>query len=104
MGSRGGRRIRVNVFQNINTKDVVIGVDSLDKELSNNMKDGVRVWVPIYRTKVKSGQRPSQAFKDLQWRFHDLEFISFGSPAANVVEYLANDMNLTKGKRLSSQK
>lgn len=104
MGSRGGRRIRINAYQHINTKDMVIGCDSLDKELSNNIQNGVRVWVPIYRTKVKSGQRPKQAIKDFNFGMMDRDLVAMSDVAKFAVEYFASDMNLTKQKRLNSQK
>ena len=104
MGSRGGRRIRINAYQHINTKDMVIGVDSLDKELTNNARDGVRVWVPVYRTKVKCGQRPIQAIRDFNFSMMDRDLVEMADVAKFAVEYFASDMNLTKDKRLSSQK
>lgn len=104
MGSRGGRRIRINAYQNITTKDIVLGCESLDKELSNCNNENVRVWVKVYRTKPERGQRPEQAIKDFVWSMIDHGFIHTSSPANYAAEYWLKDMNLTKEKRLHSQK
>jgi hypothetical protein len=99
MGSRGGRRIRVNCYQYISTGEIVVGADMLDKELTNNRSDGVVVWTAIYRGKKK---RPENAVEDFVNFCLDRELIKMGS-ANYGFTYWLTDKNLTKSKRLSSQ-
>lgn len=102
MGSRGGKRIRVNVYQHITTQDVVLLCDELDKELSNNNKDGVRVWRRIYHTKPLRGQRPANVAEDFINFCLDNDLVN--PLAANYgAKYWLMDKNLTKDKRLHSQ-
>jgi len=98
LSSRGGKRIRVNAYQNTTTQDIVLGVDLLDKELTNGNTCGKRVWIPIYRGKA---QRPSQAVKCFVWHCIDSDLIRLDEPARFSVEYWARDMNLNKRKRVT---
>jgi len=102
MGSRGGKRIRVNVYQNITNQDMVLFCDELDKELSNNNVSGVRVWRRVYKTKPLRGQRPSNVVEDFNNFCLDRGYVKIWD-ANYGVKYWLEDKNLTKGKRLSSQ-
>lgn len=79
----------------------MLGSDLLDKELSNNDVNGNRYWLPLYRGKPR---RPKQAVKIFLFDCIDRGVITWGEPAAWSAEYWARDMNLTKDKRLLSQK
>lgn len=99
MGSRGGRRIRINIHQHITSKDIIIGADLLDKQLTNSRSDGVVVWNAVYRGKSK---RPENAVEDFVNFCLDRDYVK--PLSANYgAKYWLSDKNLTKGKRLSSQ-
>ena len=99
MGSRGGRRIRVNVYQHLNCSDIVIGADLLDKQLTNSRSDGVKVWTAVYRGKSK---RPDNAVEDFVNFCLDRDYVK--PLAANYgAKYWLLDKNLSNGKRLHSQ-
>lgn len=96
MGSRGGRRIRVNAFQHITTGEIIVGADLLDKELTHNRSDGVVVWSAIYRGKKK---RPDNAVEDFVNFCLDRDLVK--PLAANYgAKYWLMDKNLSKKKRL----
>jgi len=103
LGSRGGKRIRVNVYQNITTKDVVLFCDELNKEFSNGNKNGIRVWENIYKTKPIRGQRPENCVKEFVNFCLDRDLVK--PLSANYgAEYWLLDKNLTKKKRLEDDK
>jgi hypothetical protein len=95
MGSRAGRRIRVNVYRAEGSDEVIIGADLLDKQMSNC--NGKKVWIAIYRGKA---QRPSQAIKCFNFWAMSNAYIDYKDPASYSLEYWVKDMNLRK---LSSQ-
>ncbi len=102
MGSRGGKRIKVNVYQNITTQDVVLICDELDKELSNGNKNGIRVWNHVYKTKPIRGQRPVKAIQDFVDFCLDKDYIK-PINANYGAAYWLSDKNLTKRKRLEKE-
>lgn len=90
LGSRGGKRIRVNMYQLNNCSEIVIGADLLDKQLSTTDR---LVWTAIYRGKP---QRPSQAVKCFVFWAMSNKYIDYKEPAAYTLEYWGKDMNLRK--------
>ena len=97
MGSRGGKRIRVNMYRAEGSGEIIIGADLLDKQMSNDKTIGKVVWTAIYRGKP---QRPSQAIKCFTFWAMSNKYIDYKDPANYTIEFWAKDMNL---KKLNSQ-
>lgn len=97
LGFRGGRRIRISTYEN-QAKDVLIHADFLDKELSKCNVNGVRCWLPLYRQEVP--QRPIQAFRTFAFWLIDHDYIDLLEPGRISFGYWAQDMNISKEKRL----